>query len=360
MMLKDAKMNDRERFLSVLNFEQPDVFPFMEFMGFWPEVKSRWVNEGLGKSEDLFKHFGLMEPKWVPINFNFVPSFEEQIIEETEHYIILRDEVGCTKKIEKGTSAMPHYIDFPIKSRRDFEEIKERLDPFDLARRYPANWNDLVKEYKSRTYPLGLVIRGPFAFCRDFIAFEQLMMLPYDDLELLRDMMNFQVDFTMKLWSKVLQKVEVDFIYLGEDMAYKTGPMFSPGLLGELAGPLYRKLSDFFKASGVSNFILDSDGCVNQLIPMYLANGVTGILPLEIAANMDPLAIRKEFPKLQMIGGVNKLSIIDGGHLIDDEIEKVKTLVKSGGYIPSFDHSVPPMISYNNYKEYISKLKNAI
>jgi hypothetical protein len=353
-------MNNRERFLSVLNYEKPDVFPLMEFMGFWPEVKSRWINEGLDEKDDLFEHFGLIEPKYVPIDFNFVPPFEKEIIEETDSHLILRDELGCTKKIEKATSAMPHYIEFPIKNRRDFEEIRERLNPFDFVHRYPANWDNLVTEYKTRTYPLGLIIRGPFAFCRDFVAFEQLMMMPYDDMELLRDMMNFQVDFTIKLWSRVVAEVEVDFIYLGEDMAYKNGPMFAPKLLSELVSPLYQKLSNFFKAHGIRNFLLDSDGCVSKLIPMYLASGVTGILPVEVVANIDPLVIRKEFPKLQMIGGVNKLSIIDGGRLIDDEIEKVKILVESGGYIPSFDHSVPPVVSYQNYKTYIAKLKGII
>ena len=353
-------MTDRERFLSILNFEEPDIFPVMEFMGFWPEVKSRWTQEGLDETDDLFEYFGLIEVKGVPIDFNFVPPFEEKIIEETDHHIILRDKVGCTKKIEKGTSAMPHYIDFPIKNRRDFEKIRERLNPLDFASRYPMNWTDMVREYKNREYPLCLNIRGPFAFCRDFVAFEQLMMLPYDDMELLRDMMNFQVDFTIKLWSKVVQEIEIDFVLLGEDMAYKTAPMFAPELLCELVAPLYRKLSDFFKASGIHNFIIDSDGCVRKLIPMYLASGITGIQPVEVVANMDPLAIRKEFPTLQMIGGVNKLSIMEGGSLIDDEIEKVKRLIKCGGYIPSFDHSVPPTVSYQNYMKYITKLKTVV
>jgi uroporphyrinogen decarboxylase len=351
-------MNGREQFLSVLNYEKPDVFPIMEFMGFWPEVSSYWADE-LG-GQDIFEHFGLMQQEYLPIDFNFVPPFERIIIKETEHHIIEVDEVGVTKKVEKNSSAMPHYIDFPIKSRRDFESIKTRMNPLDYNSRYPDNWSELVKKYKQRNYPLGLLIRGPFAFCRDFMNFETLMMMVYDDIGLIRDMMNFQTDFTIQLFEKAVKEVDIDFLYLGEDMAYKTGSMFSPEILNQLVKPLYRKLSDFLRSNGIKHFIVDSDGCVLKLIPMYLDSGVTGILPVENTGEMDPVAIRRAYPKLQMIGGVNKLNIAAGGSAIDKEIGKVQKLVEHSGYIPSFDHSVPPIVSYENYKTYIEKLRDAV
>ena len=352
-------MNDRERFLSVLNFEQPDVFPFMEFMGFWPEVLTRWREEGLGNSEDIFEHFGLLQYQTIPIDFNFIPPFEEIVVHETEHHITIVDELGCTKKMEKNSSAMPEYIDFPVKGRKDFVAIKERMNALDTDRRYPPDWETLVGEYKRRSYPLGLVIRGPFAFCRDFMKFEHLMLMVYDDISLIRDMMNFQVDFTIDLWGKAVQDVDVDFVSLGEDMACKSGLMFSPSMCDELVRPCYRTLTSFFRDNGVKNILLDSDGNVDKLIPMYIESGITGIWPLENTAGMNPIAIRQEYPQLQMIGGINKLNIAEGGSHIDIEIEKAKTLMRLGGYIPSFDHSVPPIVSYQNYSTYIEQLRNA-
>ncbi|HEY5141462.1 MAG TPA: hypothetical protein VIJ25_19430, partial [Methylococcales bacterium] len=166
-------MTNRDNFLAVLDFEKPDTFPLMEFMGYWPEVKPRWSREGFDDAEDIHEHFGLMQQHYLPINFNFVPPFEVRIIEETDQHITMTDEQGCTKKVEKNSSAMPHYLDFPIKDRQDFEAIRERLNPF--AMRYPADWDSLIKKYACRDYPLGLLIRGPFAFCRDFVQFERLM-----------------------------------------------------------------------------------------------------------------------------------------------------------------------------------------
>lgn len=353
-------MTPRERFLHVLEFKKPDKFPLIEFFGFWPETRMRWIQEGLGENEDIFEHFGLMKLRFVPIDFNLIPPFEQRVIQEDEYYQIIIDALGCTKKIIKNSSAMPHYIDFPIKGRKDFYHIKERMNALDYQQRYPSNWQQLLEEYNNRDYPLGLTIRGPFAFCRDFINFEHLMFMVYDDPDLLEEMMNFQLDFTIQLWEKVLSEVEIDFIVLGEDLAYKTGPMFSPKILEVLVKPLYRKLAGFLLGHGVKHFILDSDGNIMDLIPMFIESGITGIVPVENAAGMDPLLIRKLFPTFQMIGGINKLKVAEGGTALDATLQSVGTLIQTGGYIPSFDHSVPPILSFDDYGNYLQKLRKVI
>jgi hypothetical protein len=349
-------MNDRECFLSVLAFETPDRFPVMEFMGFWPETLVRWHQEGLAENRDPFEQLGLLQTQVVPINFNFIPPFEKKILRETAEHITLIDEAGCTKKIKKNSSAMPQYLDFPIKGRHDFEAIKERLIP-DFTSRYPRDWEKKVAAYKTREYPLGVAIRGPFAFCRDFMNFEEMMVMMYDDPELIREMMAFQVDFTIELWRRVVRDVDLDFVYIGEDMAYKTGPMVSPAFCRKVLTPQYRKLTEFLKTSGIKNIIMDSDGCVLSLLPVFVEGGMTGILPMERVAGVDPEVVRKEYPKLQLIGGVDKLKIAKGGAFIDEELDKVGRLIKTGGFIPGFDHSVPPIVSFDIYKEYLGKLK---
>lgn len=353
-------MNNRERFNCVMNFEKPDSFPMMEFMGYWPETRAAW--EDVAGTRDLAEHFGLVKQQEVPIDFNPVPAFEEKILEETESHIIMIDKTGCTKRIENkpDCSSMPHYIDFPIKNRADFESMKERLDGSDHVRRYPENWTELVQAYKRRDYPLGAIIRGPFAFCRDFVNFQELMLMAYDHPGLVRDMMAFQVDFTIQLWDKLLNDVELDFIYIGEDMAYKSGPMFSPVMLNELLRPLYRKLTGFLKSNGVNIIILDSDGNVNSLLDLYVDSGFNCILPLERAAGMNPAAVREQYPELRMFGGIDKLKVSEGGDTMIKEMKNAVKVAEKGGFIPCFDHSVPPIISYENYKAYLELLGNML
>ena len=350
-------MNDRERFHAVMNFEKPDRLPLWEFMGYWPETEDRWAEEGLPKGTDYRAHFGYDRVEAVGIDFNPVPAFEIEVLEEDEETRVVRDEVGVTKKEFKYGSKMPHYIDFPLKTRDDFHAFAERLDPTS-PERYGADWDARVEQYKRRDYPIYLICRGLVAFERDFMDFNQLMMTFLTDRDWIEEMMDFHTDFIMRLWERALRDLDVDFVLLGEDMAFKNGPMISPELAKELLVPRYRKLSAFFRDHGVRHFIVDSDGDIRSLIPLFLESGVTGVLPLEANAFCHPVELRAQFPRLQMIGGLNKQIVALGGEAMEREVrEKVEPLVNSGGYIPGFDHSVHPETSLKVYEAYLDLLR---
>ncbi len=352
-------MNKKELFKRNLEIGKSDRVILTENMGFWPETYPKWYSEGLAEGTDLFEYFGMTQVRFLPVNFNFIPSFERKVMEETDEYLIVLDETNTLKKEFKNSSAMPHYISFPIKEKKDFYELKERLNP-KSSERYPANWSEVLKEHSSGDFPTGLVIRGPFAFGRDFIDFNELMMLFYDDPDFIKEMMDFQADFTIKLWEKALKEADVDVIWLGEDMAYKNGPMISPAFVKELLVPNYKKITTFLRDNGVENIFIDSDGNIESILPLLIESGFNGISPVEIAANMDLLKIRDQYPDLKIIGGVNKLNIAKGEEGIDYELKIVEKMLEHGSYIPSFDHSVPPIVSFKNYSIYIEKLKNLI
>lgn len=348
-------MTDRELFKAAIKGQADGRFPIMEFMGFWPETIRRW-QQTHDVPEDVFSHFGLVRQEIAPIDFNPMPPFAQTVLEEDDRFAVIQDATGVIKKIEKNASSMPHYISFPIKDRKTFDDFCRRLDPSD-PRRYPANWLDQIDKYRRCQSPVGLIIRGPFAFCRDFISFEQLMTLVYDDYHLLCQMMAFQTDFIIRLWEPLLKCRCVDFVYLGEDMAYKNGPMFAPSLCETLLAPLYRKLTDFFVQHGVEIVILDSDGDIRPLLPLIFHSGFTCILPLERAAGMDPVALRRQWPRLQFIGGVDKMNIAQGKPAIDVEMSRLEPTIKQGGWIPSLDHSVPPIVAYEDYCYYLEQIR---
>jgi len=350
-------MNARERFNAVMRFEKPDRLPFMEFMFYWPETLDRWKDEGMPADAEPVAYFGYDRFEWLPVDFNFIPPFEVQVLEEDEKTRVVRDAVGVVKREFKYGSAMPHYIDFPIKTREDFLELKERLDPTS-PERYPSHWDKLAASLRNRDYPVGLVCRGLLAFLRDFMDFNSMSVAFLEQPGWVAEMMDFHTDFLIRYWEKALSEVEVDMVQLGEDMAFKTGPMISPALVSELMVPRYKKVTDFLQAHGVPARIIDSDGDVRSLIPLYLEAGLTGVLPLENNAHCEPVSLREQHPRLQMVGGINKQTIALGGEHIERELaEKVGKVGPTGGYIPSFDHSVHPAVSFDAYRHYLARLR---
>ena len=86
---------------------------------------------------------------------------------------------------------------------------------------------------------------------------------------------------------------------------------------------------------------------------------MNGFWPLEVAAGMDPVALRKKYGKqILLIGGIDKRVLAQDKKAIEKEVMgKVPFLVSQGGYIPSLDHTVPPDVSFENYMYYLQLIK---
>jgi uroporphyrinogen decarboxylase len=113
----------------------------------------------------------------------------------------------------------------------------------------------------------------------------------------------------------------------------------------------YRRALDHFRRGGAEVILVDSDGHVGELIPLWIDLGVDGTFPVEVAANNDPVEIRKSYgPSFAMIGGIDKREIAKGEGEVDREVDrKVPFLLASGGYIPTIDHAISPDIPLSNY-----------
>ena len=119
-------MSYRKDFMAVMTGKEPQDFPATEFMMFWAECYAPY-SEKAG-TDKLADYFGVQTPTNIPYNFTAIPAFEQKILKETADRITLINAEGITCMVEKGTSAMPHYIDFPIKDRETFLQYTKRLD----------------------------------------------------------------------------------------------------------------------------------------------------------------------------------------------------------------------------------------
>jgi uroporphyrinogen decarboxylase len=78
-------------------------------------------------------------------------------------------------------------------------------------------------------------------------------------------------------------------------------------------------------------------------------------------AAMNVVEVRKAFPQPQILGGLDKTSVMRGSPDVDSELEgKVPGMLKLGTYIPHVDHNVPPDISWNDFVYYRGRLNDMI
>ena len=144
-------------------------------------------------------------------------------------------------------------------------------------------------------------------------------------------------------------------------MCYKTAPLSSPEIFKEFMLPAYTKLTSFLNDPGVDITIVDTDGNCWELIPLFIKGGVTCIYPMEVAAGMDVVEVRKKFPRLQITGGIDNRVLAQNKSSIDRELEhNIPYMTKRGVYIPHIDHNIPPDVPFENFIYYRKRLEELI
>jgi len=257
---------------------------------------------------------------------------------------------------------MDTYIGFPVTDRASWKEVKKRYDPSSPVR-YPMWWDCMVQYWKTRDYPLCLLGNGSaglYSQLRSWAGTEGISYLFFDDPALVEEMVEFNVDFVIRVTERARREAQFDYFNFFEDFAGKGGPLVSPNLFRKFLLKGYQRIISEFRKSGIKYFWLDSDGDPRVLIPLMLEAGITCLWPLEIASDMAPLEIRKRYGRsLAMAGGIDKRELAKGKKEIEAELSRrIPPMLESGGFIPHIDHAIPPDISYDNFRYYMDlKLK---
>lgn len=342
-----------------MRFEPVDRLPVLTFE-LWPDTRQRWTSEGMVSEAEEFALFdGPMQSCWLYRDSQRpIPGFVEEVLDETDLYTDARNCLGQVERRLKGSMSMPHFLEYPLKSRQDWEEYRNRLDP-DTPGRYPDDWAECVIRRKTTDTGeiRGVAVWGFYGFPREMFGPEALSYLFYDDPTLIAEMNEWWTHFTMRRLEKGLREMDFDYALIWEDNCYNHGMLHSPDVFKKFMEPGYRKLIEFFHKHGIEIVSVDSDGNVDQLIPLLLDVGVTAVHPFEVAAGMDVVALGKQYPRLLIWGGLDKRALARGPQAIDAELKRVIPAMKRrGGYAAGLDHNIPSDISLQNHRYFVKKL----
>jgi uroporphyrinogen decarboxylase len=310
--------------------------------------------------KDLERLFGFDNHCGVGLNLGPIPNFLTQTIGEEGAYRIWVDYLGVTRRAIKNHYHMPEYLAFPVETREDFARFKVRYDPHDM-RRYPLIWGEeLFVSLRKRDCPLAMGFDGFFGKPMEIIGLSKLLYAFHDNPLLIHDINEFWANFLIEFFGNVLQHVIPDWITIGEDVAYKTSMHISPQHFREFISPYLRRVVDFFHGHGIDTIFVDSDGHVDELIGLCLEAGVNGSAPLEVAAEVDAVALSKRYgPDLLLIGNIDKRALTGDREMIRHEVmPKLSYFRERGGFIPSIDHRVSSDIPLDNYLYYLELVKS--
>lgn len=387
-------MNSREKFLSVMRMDSHTYkgieVPKVE-MGYWAGTIRRWSKEGLAirtpVPEDISDGVAVMANKNIyekmekngdvniqpvfgldqfltkfPVDYS--PMFKKEVIEKNNEFIIYKDSFGVLCKNDSNMASLPMELKNPVEDRAAWNDYKQYYSEDTIEKRLPPDWDSIVKQLKERDFPirLGGTFGGFLGFPRQIMGVTNYLMALYDDPELIHDICDTFLKFLMAYYARITKDVKVDCALIWEDMAGKQGSLISPAHFREFLTPRYKMLVNHLKELGIDIILTDSDGYVEDLIPLIVETGITGMYPFERAADNHLLRIREAFPDFQILGGVDKRVLFSGASKsdIDKELETVKQMLKYGRFIPHIDHFVSLDCSWENFKYYRERLNDII
>jgi uroporphyrinogen decarboxylase len=341
-------------------------------MGPRESTLARWRQEGLEPGTDWFSKmceelgidydFPKVARERPGVNFRMIPTFDEKVLEHKNGHYIVQDWMGNITEISDTYDltyirnakdfVTRKWHKFPVENSTDFAEMKNRYDP-DEPSRFPEDFDRRVEILERRDYPVEVTIPGPFWQMREWCGFEPLCMYFIENPDLIDEMTGFWTDYVAAMLERMLSRFIPDCVHISEDMAYKGASMISPDMTREYLLPSWRRWGKIARQAGVPVYDMDSDGNIDELIPIWIEAGFDLCDPIEVAAGCDIVEYRRRFGRdIAYAGGIDKRAIAAGGETIRSEMDRIAPVVADGGYIPGCDHGMPPDISWSALLEF--------
>ena len=373
-------MNDRERFLAVASFQEPDYVPIFGFPGSpgmaggcMARTHDRLVATGMPADvggryalgakrtgvEIWYRYWGTtgpiypdFSPAWGAEGFKTVSRIEDG-------FEIIESESGAvTRQVIDNdiTYSMPEFVRYAVRDRDSWQLYKRRMTPRQFLP--PEEMDRRCSRYDGRDRPLCVGGGGPYGFCRGLMGPEALSLAFYDDPELVHDMVQWQLEQASRAMFPMIERLRPEIVGMGEDLCYNHGMLLSPGHFHEFLGPYYRAVCDCARAAGAAVVAVDTDGNAMEYAAVAQTYGVNAVHPFEVKAGNDLFVLGRRHPRLILFGWLEKETINEGNErLIEPEIRrKVPPLLARGGYFPNGDHGIQPLVTFANLCRFMTIL----
>ncbi len=348
----------REEYLNLMTFNStpPPRQMFVELFGPLIGLEDEWRVQGATQEE-----LELMAFDWdyVPVvdcggKTGLFGGYPKRIIEDTSEYLIEKDELGRTIKLCKGMATIALPLDFPVKDMDDWQKVK----PFFTFNEKRIDWNAVEHAQKMQANGALVVanIPGAFDMPRQLMGEENACLCYYLEPELMHDMLQTFSDTAFEVLQRISEKLVIDQLSVHEDLAGKSGSLVGPPQIETFIKPYFRRIWTLLSSRGTKIFDMDTDGNVNSVLDAFLDCGLNSMHPMEPAAGMDSVTVRKKYgTRLAIRGGIDKHVLRQDKVAIRKELEyKMQSLMQQGGIAFGLDHRIPNGTPLENYRYYVN------
>jgi uroporphyrinogen decarboxylase len=355
---------------TALNFEIPDRVSFCD--SFWPETERAWWEQGLPGDVSALDYFDV---DWRSLSLDTTFRLPEEILEDTENYLLVRNGDGMTARCLKGVSTTPGFVDWLIKTEQDWQEYKPLLVP-DRTRLSPwvlyafndsfkppqRSWDQIVPAYQQLRDSgrfLSLTVYDPWENLWRKIGVEQGLVAMATEPQWVQDMSATHTRLILEsiemIWN---EGVRLDGVMLVGDFASFKSMLFSPGMYREFIFPYHKQLCEFFNALDVP-VIFHCCGHVIPVIPDLIEAGFRALQPLSCRSGLELSHLKKEYGRrIVLMGNVSAVALAAGGETLEREVHNKMLAGKpGGGYVYHSDHSIPPEVLFSEYQRVAEMVK---
>ncbi len=348
-------MTPGERVVQCLLGRPIDRVPFGVGIGWYPwgQTLERWRSETGDPALDPAAALGYDRSFAAPaVHAGFLPAFEPEVLEVRDGFVIHRDPLGIIKRDRADGLSMPEFLEHPVRGPADWLKLKEeRLNPD-----APGRIAEDLAAFVHRTREAGEAVQvgafpyGVFGTPRDLLGVERLLTSFYDEPDMVADMMQHLTGLWLNLWSRIADETRIDHIHIWEDMSGRQGSLISPKMVERFMMPCYDRVAEFARRHGVRIVSVDTDGDCSQLVPIFMRHGINMMFPFEVQAGNDIRRVRRDYPGLGIMGGLDKRVEAMTGAAGAAQVDLAREMAGGGRYVPGFDHLIPPDVPWDVFR----------
>lgn len=184
------------------------------------------------------------------------------------------------------------------------------------------------------------------------MPFDEYLMQIIEEPEFIVELVRMTVDAQILLAEQAVKR-GIQFVYTGDDIAYKTGPMISPGVFQEMFFPELKRIIGAYRDFGF--YVLKHcDGNVLPFMDMFIEAGFHLFDPVDPTAGMDLAYMKSTYgDKIAFKGNVNCATTLVSG-TVDETVAETKRCLEigmpGGGYVISSSNSIHSSVNPENYR----------